>query len=300
MTTETELNAELGVASTDAPFRRVCSLTELAADEPGDGRYRGVIDDIWTIGPKVHGGTMVAGSAAAASRWLRTVEPERATMAPLSGSTDFLGAPEPGEVLYDVTVRKVGRQICLVDVMLVQRGRPLVRTAFTFGHLEGPERPPLYSPEHTDLPVEPTADAIGYEAGSSMGRIVHVARGMDAFLDRGWARFIDNAHGEPRLRMWLRPRPADQADPEIASYIAMMAADMCPPVPTNLGYFGWSPTVQMTTYLRRRPAPGWLRIIATTHEVGGGIFDSDQIVVDSTGALVAQSRQLALLPSPKR
>lgn len=300
MTTETELSADFGAVRADAPFSRVCVLTELAADEPDAGRYRGVIDDIWTIGPKVHGGTMVAGSAAAAARWLRTVEPDRASMAPLSGSTDFLGAPEPGEVLYEVTIRKVGRQICLVDVTLVQRGRPLVRTAFTFGHLDSPDRTPLYAPAHTDLPVEPAADAIGYETGSSMGRIVHVARGMEAFLDREWAPFIHNAHGEPRLRMWLRPRPADQADPEIASYIAMMAADMCPPVPINLGYFGWSPTVQMTTYLRRRPAPGWLRIIATTHEVGGGIFDSDQIVVDSTGALVAQSRQLALLPSPKR
>ncbi|NUS92984.1 MAG: thioesterase family protein, partial [Nocardia sp.] len=95
MTTETELSAERELAATDAPFSRVCALTELAADEPGDGRFRGVIDDIWTIGPKVHGGTMVAGSAAAASRWLRTVEPDRASMAPLSGSTDFLGAPEP-------------------------------------------------------------------------------------------------------------------------------------------------------------------------------------------------------------
>ncbi|MFI1464607.1 thioesterase family protein [Nocardia carnea] len=300
MTTETEPGTDIDLVQAEAPFSRVCALTELAADEPGAGRYRGVVDEIWTIGPKVHGGTMVAGSAAAATRWLRTVEPDRAAMAPLSGSTDFLGAPEPGEVLYEVSIRKVGRQICLVDVTLNQRGRPLVRTAFTFGHLDGPERAPLYTPTHTDLPVEPAANAIGYEPGSSMGRIVHVARGMDAFLDRDWARFIDNEQGEPRLRMWLRPRPQDQADPETASYIAMMAADMCPPVPTNLGYFGWSPTVQMTTYLRRRPAPGWLRIIATTHEVSGGMFDSDQIVVDSTGQLVAQSRQLALLPSPKR
>lgn len=55
----------------------------------------------------------------------------------------------------------------------------------------------------------------------------------------------------------------------------------------------------MTTYLRRRPAPGWLRIIATTHEVGGRMFDEDQLVIDSTGAVVAQSRQLALMPVPR-
>jgi len=120
---------------------------------------------------------------------------------------------------------------------------------------------------------------------------------MDLYLDRTMARFLDNERGEPRLGLWLRPRPGDEADPDVARYVAMMAADMSPPVPSNLGLFGWAPTVQMTTYLRRNPAPGWLRILASTHEIGGRMFDSDQQVLDSTGALVVQSRQLALLPS---
>ncbi|WP_081512701.1 thioesterase family protein [Nocardia donostiensis] len=298
MTTGTTgLSAESEAVAVDAPFSRVCEMRELGTGGPDTARYRGVIDDIWTIGHKVHGGTMVAASAAAATRRLRTIDPERAGMAPISATTDFLGAPVAGEVDYEVTIGKLGRQICTADVRLIQGDRTMVRTAFTFGHLDSADTPPHYAPSHTDLPVEPPADAVGYEPGSPMGRLVHVARGMDLFLDRKLARFLDNERGEPRLGMWLRPRAADQADPDIAAYTAMMAADMSPPVPTNLGYFGWSPTVQMTTYLRRRPAPGWLRIIASTHEVGGRLFDSDQVVLDSTGALVAQSRQLALLPS---
>ncbi|WP_083865158.1 thioesterase family protein [Nocardia brevicatena] len=293
----TELSPDIDVVSPDAPFGRVCTLTELAAAEPGVGRYRGFIDDIWTIGSKVHGGTMVATSAAAATRWLRTVEPDRADMGPIAASADFLGAPEPGEVDFEVNIRKVGRQICLADVELIQRDRSLVRTAFTFGRLDDAQAPPQYAPEHTDLPVEPGPDAIGYEPGSSMGRIVHVARGMELYLDREWAPFIDAEQGVPRMRMWVRPRAGDQAAPDIAAYLAMMVADISPPVPMNLGHFGWAPTVQMTTYLRRRPAPGWLRVIATAHEIGGRMFDCDQIVLDSTGALVAQSRQLAFLPS---
>jgi hypothetical protein len=67
----------------------------------------------------------------------------------------------------------------------------------------------------------------------------------------------------------------------------------------NLGHFGWSPTVQMTTYLRRVPAPGWLRVIATAREVGERMFDEDHLVIDSTGAVVAQSRQLALIPAAR-
>ncbi|WP_227997247.1 thioesterase family protein [Nocardia australiensis] len=278
----------------DAPFSRVCALTELPATTPGTGRYLGVIDKIWTIGPKVHGGTMVATSAAAATNWLRASDPALAAMAPIAASSDFLGAPVPGEVEYEVHIRKVGRQICLVDATLIQEGRNLVRTAFTFGHLDDAD--PIYAAQHGDMPAAPPADAIGYEDGSAMGAIVNVGQGAELYIDRQWARFLTGEQGEPRLRLWMRPRAGDQQDPDVSMYLAMMSADMSPPVPFNLGRAGWAPTVQMTTYLRRRPAPGWLRIIATTHEVGGRMFDEDQLILDSTGAVVAQSRQLALMP----
>ncbi|WP_280497384.1 thioesterase family protein [Nocardia asiatica] len=292
MTTEL---TDLGrAATTDAPFSQVCALTEAQSSTEGTGRYLGVIDDIWTIGPKVHGGTMVAASAAAATNRLRAVDSSLVGMAPVAASSDFLGAPDPGEVEYEVRVRKIGRQICLADTDLVQDGRVLVRTALTFSRVDDTDS--IYAPQHSDMPAEPPADAIGYEPGSAMADIVHVGRGAEIYLDREWARFLDGATGQPRLRLWMRPRPGDEQDPDVAMYFAMMSADMSPPVPMNLGHFGWAPTVQMTTYLRRRPAPGWLRVIATTHEVGRRMFDEDQLVLDSTGAVVAQSRQLALVP----
>nr|WP_280384937.1 thioesterase family protein [Nocardia wallacei] len=276
----------------------MCALTELPSDLPDTGRYRGYIDKTWTIGKKVHGGTMVAASAAAATRRLRAAEPSLAAMSPIAGSSDFLGAPDPGEVEYLVRIRKTGRQICLVDADLVQGGRTLVHTAFTFGHLD--DTPPTYTrDDHSDMPAEPPAEALGYEDDSPMGRIVHVARAASVAIDPAWARFLEGEQGEPRLRLWIRPRDADARDPEIAAYFAMMAGDMSPPVPVNLGHFGWAPTVQMTTYLRRRPAPGWLRIIATAHEIDDRMFDEDQLVLDSTGAVVAQTRQLALIPQPR-
>nr|WP_083905708.1 thioesterase family protein [Nocardia transvalensis] len=278
----------------DAPFSRVCAVTEL----PDAGRYLGRIDRVWTIGKKLHGGTMVAGSAAAAARRLRDREPALAEMFPIAAATDFLGAPDPGDVEYHVDIRKTGRQICLVDTDLVQDGRTLVHTTFTFGHLD--DTAPAYTRDsHTDMPVEPPADAVGYEIDSPMGRLVHVAQGASVAIDPGWARFLKGEQGEPRLRLWIRPRAGDEQDPDVAAYFAMMAGDMSPPVPMNLGTFGWAPTVQMTTYLRRRPAPGWLRIIATAEEIGGRMFDEDQLVLDSTGAVVAQSRQLALIPQPR-
>ncbi|WP_436838667.1 thioesterase family protein [Nocardia nova] len=281
----------------DAPFSQVCTMTEVTVGD-GVARYRGVIDPVWTIGPKVHGGTMVAASAAAATTLLRAERPELAEMFAIAASTDFLGAPDPGEVEYEVRIRKTGRQICLVDTDLVQGGRTLVHSAFTFGHLDDAE--PAYRREDvTDMPPEPPAGAETYAPDSPMGRLVNVAQGASVAIDPSWARFLSRERGEPRLRLWIRPRAADGRDPDVAAYFAMMAGDMSPPVPMNMGRFGWAPTVQLTTYLRRRPAPGWLRVIATAQEIGERMFDEDQLVLDSTGAVVAQTRQLALIPLPR-
>lgn len=283
--------------ATHAPFSQVCDLTELTTTDAETGRYVGVIDAAWTIGPKVHGGTMVAASAAAATRWLTEADAAMAQMAPIAASSDFLGAPEPGEVEYAVRIRKKGRQICLADADLIQGGRTLVRTAFTFGHLDATAT--RWSDTETDMPAEPDATALEYTPDTPMGKIVHVGQVARVYLDAAWADFARGETGAPRARLWIRPLDGDEADPRVRAAFAMMAADMSPPVPINLGHFGWSPTVQMTTYLRRVPAPGWLRVIATAREVGERMFDEDQLVIDSTGAVVAQSRQLALIPAAR-
>jgi hypothetical protein len=50
-------------------------------------------------------------------------------------------------------------------------------------------------------------------------------------------------------------------------------------------------------HVRARPAPGWLACRVLTRHVIGGYHEEDFEVWDSRGTLVAQSRQLALLPS---
>jgi hypothetical protein len=97
----------------------------------------------------------------------------------------------------------------------------------------------------------------------------------------------------PRIRLWVRPKHT-QPDP----YFALLAGDVNPPVVFNLGRMGWAPTVQLTALLRTRPAPGWLRVQAEARSVHESWFDSDAIVIDSTGRLVCQARQLALAPAP--
>ena len=54
----------------------------------------------------------------------------------------------------------------------------------------------------------------------------------------------------------------------------------------------------MTVHFRARPAPGWLRFRFSTRFAFGGHLDEDGELWDSSGQLVAQSRQLAVLSQP--
>ena len=69
--------------------------------------------------------------------------------------------------------------------------------------------------------------------------------------------------------------------------------DAFPPVSFDLGAMGWAPTIEFSGHVRAVPAPGWLQIRLTTTNVSGGLLEEDCVVWDSTGRVVAQSRQLA-------
>jgi hypothetical protein len=74
-----------------------------------------------------------------------------------------------------------------------------------------------------------------------------------------------------------------------------LAVDAMPPTVFHLGRFGWAPTVELTYLLRGLPAPGPVSFVAEATLLADGWFDENASVWDSTGRLVAQSRQLALV-----
>lgn len=108
------------------------------------------------------------------------------------------------------------------------------------------------------------------------------------------AAFLDGARsGSARMRGWFA-LPGDEAVDTIA---LLQAADAFPPTIFNADLpVAWTPTVELTAHIRARPAPGWLPCVFTTRFVTGGFLEVDGEIWDSTGALVAQSRQLALVP----
>lgn len=62
----------------------------------------------------------------------------------------------------------------------------------------------------------------------------------------------------------------------------------------------WAPTIEMTTHVRGLPEPGWPRCRFATRFISGGMLAEDGEIWDESGTLVAQSRQLALVPLDTR
>ena len=78
----------------------------------------------------------------------------------------------------------------------------------------------------------------------------------------------------------------------------VVAADAFPPTIFNSDVpAAWTPTIELTTHVREQPTPGdWLRCSFNTRFITGGFLEEDGELWDQAGRLIAQSRQLALLP----
>ncbi|GAA3951142.1 thioesterase family protein [Gordonia caeni] len=277
-------------------------------DRRGDGAvvYRGVISPVFTIGPKVHGGSlqmMVAAAArdALALTWDRDPELLDGVVA-IAVSSDYLAAPDPAEVQLAVRIVKRGRTVSLAQVDVTQGERTMVVSTVTLGRPDSGVAHHRAGTVLDDLPVSPGEDAVQID-DSPMGKVMHLAPALDLALDPAWFPAMRGGVGDPAIRGWTRPKDGREQPPTMAHDFPVLVCDISPPVVMNLGMFGWAPTVQLTTYVRRLPAPAgpgesdWLRFAATSTEVGQGMFAEDHLVLDRTGATVAQSRQLALIPT---
>lgn len=91
------------------------------------------------------------------------------------------------------------------------------------------------------------------------------------------------------MRGWIRF--ADGREPDPISLLTFL--DAFPPVAFDLGSVGWVPTIEFTGYVRAVPAAGWLAVRLRTSTVTGNLLEEDAEIWDSTGRLVAHSRQLA-------
>ncbi|MEU4261590.1 thioesterase family protein [Streptomyces argenteolus] len=255
-----------------------------------EGVYDAELSAGWTIIHAVNGGYLLAMLGRALGEALPHSDP-------FSVSAHYLTASVPGPAVIRTQVVRTGRTLSTGEASLFQYAQDgseveRIRVLATYGELDGltddvrtSAEPPAIPPrEHCLGPADGPAPIPGSSA---------ITERLDIRLDPatiGWAVGAPSGKGE--MRGWFGLADGRDADP----LSLLLTVDALPPTSFELGLKGWTPTIELTTHIRCRPAPGPLRVSITTRNLAGGFLEEDADVWDSAGRLVAQSRQLARAP----
>lgn len=261
----------------------------LRLQESGTG-WTGELSDDWAIGEAVNGGLLMTLATTAAAR---TSAATGGHGDPLSFSAVFLSPGTAGPVHIEPRILRSGRSMTTAEVVVSQsvdgQDRERFRALLTLGDLGRYAEPVLKTVAAPDIPPPDECMSATDAPPSTLTKSGFLKR-FDARMDPAtisWA--LGEPSGEGEMRGWLRL--ADDAPIDAAALLLVL--DAFPPVSFDLGSVGWVPTVEFTGYVRGTPAPGWLQLRLHTEHVAGGLLNEDCEVWDSTGRLVAHSRQLA-------
>ncbi|MFB7208504.1 thioesterase family protein [Streptomyces sp. NPDC056255] len=255
-----------------------------------EGVYDAELSAGWTIIHAVNGGYLLAMLGRALGQALPHPDP-------FSVSAHYLTASVPGPAVIRTQTVRTGRTLSTGQASLFQFAEDgteveRIRVIATYGDLDGlseevrtSAKPPAIPPmEHCFGPSDNPAPIPGSSA---------ITERLDIKLDPatvGWA--IGAPSGKGEMRGWFGLADGRDADP----LSLLLTVDALPPTSFELGLKGWTPTIELTTHIRCRPAPGPLRVSITTRNLAGGFLEEDADVWDSADRLVAQSRQLARAP----
>jgi acyl-CoA thioesterase len=245
------------------------------------------LDPGWDVG----GGILNGGYLLAVAGRAAVLESPHPHPVALSGS--YLRAPSAGPVTLTVQSGPAGRTLAHSVVTLSDADGAALTVQATTATLSH-ERSVWSLPMPDVPPVEECFSIAEHAHLAPPGvQIPGLSLRVDTRLDAstaGWA--LGQPSGEPVIRAWMRF--ADGREPDPLSLVCF--ADALPPTSFSMGNMGWAPTVQLQVLVRSLPAPGWCLVEARAEEVAGGWVDEDYRIWDSTGRLVAQSRQLARAP----
>ena len=255
---------------------------ETAITAAGDNRWSARLSGAWNIGTNSNGGYALMPV-------LRAMREQAGHPDPISVTTHFL-RPGVGDTEAEVEAIRVraGRTTATTRGSLTQEGKPRLVTIASFGDLtqaagvgpelgiERPEIPPVHECQNrsgleqgVDLPILTRVDTYVHPEHAQAGG------GERALID-GWIRFSDGT--EPSTLSL--PFFADAFPPSLYSLV---------------GFIGWVPTIELTVHVRRVPAPGFLQARMECDDLHGGRMIETGTLWDSSGAVVARTRQIGLL-----
>lgn len=254
----------------------------------GGPAFTARITDRWNGLAGVNGGFMLTLCTQALGQVLPFPDP-----VVISGF--FLRPGSPGQAEVTTEVVRVGKTTAFGQAGLSRDGKEVVRATAAFTDLplaadRAAERgAPVYS--RTAPPSLPPPDACLPVPSGSLSGVpgVTLTDRLDFRFGTAPGWLAGQPSGDPAAEFWMRFR--DGREPDLRSLPLLL--DAAAPMVLEVGAL--STTLEITVHLRAHPAPGWLACRALTRHVGGGYHEEDFEIWDSAGALVAQSRQLAVL-----
>jgi hypothetical protein len=260
-------------------------VTEFADGTRVDADGRGAIVDGWDIGGNANGGYL----AALATSHMRAVSgrPD-----PISVSAHYLAPGSPGPVQIDTSIVKQGKRFTTVRATMHRDGRPILELLGAFGDVAAGSGG--FGPDSLVPVVVPPIEECVPRAQAQGGVSVPMMDRLDVRLRPSDVGFTDgNPSGQAEVAGWFAFADGQPID----TIALLLVCDALPPSVFNLPGMpaGWVPTLEYTVHIRGVPAPGPVQCVFRTNLISDGFLEEDGEVRDSTGKVVAMSRQLALV-----
>lgn len=246
-----------------------------------DGIWGGFVHGAWNIGANPNGGYL---KCIALNAVLESVpHPD-----PVSVTTHFLrtGVPDaPCEIHVDVI--RTGRTLSTARATLIQENKPRLALLAALADLSRPAG--VDADLMPPAPGYPPPEVCPPRRGDRQGVHLPILDRLDVRLNPTVA---EPGGEQAETGGWIRFR--DGRAPDARSL--PLFTDAFPPSPfTLLGVIGWVPTLELTVHVRRRPVDGWISARFRTDDLHEGRMLESGVLWDSSGALVAQSRQIGLV-----
>jgi acyl-CoA thioesterase len=250
----------------------------------GAGRWTVELTTAWDIGNTANGGY-------ALSPVLRAMSEVGDHHEPLSVTTHFLRPVKGGgRVHVDAELVRQGRVATVARGQLTHDDRERLIVVAAFGDLSeagGDDTGDDFYPSPPDMP---SPDECLHRSTLEQGVGLPILQRLDVRIHPHRAEA--GASSDAITEGWIRF--ADRSDPT-AIALPLFADAFPPSLYSRFGKVGWVPTLELTVHVRRRPAPGWIMARLECDDLERGRMIESGTLWDSTGAVVARSRQLGLL-----
>ncbi len=259
---------------------------DTALSAVGEGEFEGRISSDWSIVRGANGGHLAAIMLRAMRETVGGTSRE-----PRSLSVHFIRVPRNDRFVVRAHVERHGRTMSNVSARMEQDDKLVVLAIGVFSEpRSGPEFVDLSMPEvPRPESLEPVPDRPDFPFGRQFE--FRPALGIDP----------DRRAQRAELAVWMRLR-----EPQVADHVVVtqLLDAFAPAVFTKLWQGGGGagvPTVEMTFHYRESlPLPGapsdeWHLGVFRSTKLRGGFVEEDGWLWSSSGVLIAQSRQLALV-----